>query len=201
MEDHMTHEEVMEELNRITDHRREQHRAGRDAWMAAGRLERRGTIRERRVWGQDQSVPPPAGAARSAPPSRFRRAMPCSVFEASSAQVIEAATERFRETHTQASDYIHGRKTDPGFDGCGVLWAFAGVTLWPPEEPRYPLFKLLIYGEALHHAVSGLLVEPTQWLCDRSIDGFNELGASNLALPRRRGGLVTRLRFRGSRPT
>jgi hypothetical protein len=127
--------------------------------------------------------------------------MPSSVFEGSSAQAVEEATRRFREAHTEASNYIHGRKTDTGFDGCGVLWAFAGLTLWPSEEPRDPRFKLLIYGEALHHAVSGLLVEPSQWLCDRIVDGFNELGASNLAIPRRRGGLVSRLRFRGSRPT
>lgn len=98
----------------------------------------------------------------------------------SSEQAIEEASQRFRELYTQASDYIHGRKADPGFDRCGVLWAFADATFWPAEEPRRPISKLLVYGEAFHHAAARLVVDQSRWLRDRILRGFRELGASDL---------------------
>jgi hypothetical protein len=107
-------------------------------------------------------------------------ALPSSLFQGSSEQATEEANRRFRELYTQASDYIHGRKADPGFDRCGILWAFAGATFWPADEPRRPLSVLLIYGEAFHHAASGLLVDQSRRLRDRILQGFSELGASNL---------------------
>jgi hypothetical protein len=104
--------------------------------------------------------------------------LPAAIFQGSSAEAIEEATRRFREGYSRASDYIHRRKADRGFARCGVLWAFAGATFWPSEEPRRPLSKLLIYGEAFHHAASGLLVEQSRRLRDSIRDGFSALGAS-----------------------
>jgi hypothetical protein len=124
-------------------------------------------------------------------------ALPSSVFEGSSSELEAQATERFQEIHRHASDYIDRRKCEPGFDRCGVLWAFAGATFWPSEEPRRPLSRLLIYGESLNHARAGLLVDRTRQLRDRILEGFTDLGASDLQ-PRP---VRPRLRFRGSRPT
>jgi hypothetical protein len=107
-------------------------------------------------------------------------ALPSSVLEGSSDELEAQATVRFEEIHRHASDYIDRRKAEPGFARCGVLWAFAGATFWPSEQPRRPLSKLLIYGESLNHARAGLLVDRTWQLRNRIVQGFTELSASDL---------------------
>ena len=84
----------------------------------------------------------------------------------------------FREAANTASDYVHGRKTDPGFDRLGLLVVFADATFWPNALPLRPHSRFTVYPEVFHHAVNGLVVETSRRLRRSLMSGIEALGAT-----------------------
>lgn len=82
----------------------------------------------------------------------------------------------FRQAADTASDYIHARKMDPGFDHVGVLFLFADATFWPRAIPLRPHSRLIVYPEVFHHAASGLVLEPCRRLRACLEAGIEALG-------------------------
>ena len=86
--------------------------------------------------------------------------------------------ERFREAADTASNYVHGRKADPGFDHLGVLVVFADATFWPAELPLLPYSRFTVYPEVFRHAVKGLVVQTSRRLRTNLMSGIEALGAT-----------------------